>query len=275
MAVPSYEEILVKWNAESSLLELAFNSDHLIELSSKLDANVCELLAIKLGITRADINSIMNQRNTEVKILECWRQRRGSMATYGELMKALLGISRTDLAEEVVALVISSKKTSTLVNQTPTHTCSMDSTVALPLSPASSSGVEDMSPSAAVTPLSLITAPRVQTVQTQDTTLAIKELEEEFLELVTFVEATLESHDDVGIKTITRRFSMLPQSIKRQQETDENYKEIRRWILSSTTIKELFDNLTELKHWSYMTPDLLTYIVKGVKIDDMHKKIYE
>ena len=276
MAVPSYEEVLAKWNVDSSLIEIAFSDDHLIEMSSKIDTDVCELLGLKLGIPRADINSIMSHRNAgmqPVRILECWRQRRGSMATYKVLMKALLGISRTDLAEELVVLIICSKQTTTSVNQTPTHTCLMDSTVALPPSLASSSGVEDMSLSAAMSSMSLVTATRVQTVQAQDITLTLIELEKEFLELVIFVEATLESNDDVSINTITRRFSMLPQSIRRRQETDENYRETRRRILNSTTIKELFDNLTELKHWNYMAPDVLAHIVEGVKIDDMHQKI--
>ena len=256
-------------------MELTFSDDHLIEIFSKIDIDICEPLGLKLGIPRADIKKITSQRNVGMqseKILECWRQRRGSMATYKELVKALLGISRTDLAEEVVALVVSLKETTTSVNQTPTNTCFMDSTITLSPSPASSSGVEDMSLSTAMSPLSLVTAPRVQTQSTRIKS-TLTELEKEFLELVIFVEATLESSDDVGINTITRRFSMLPQSIRRQQETDENYRETRRRILNSTTIKELFDNLTELKHWSFMSPEVLAHIVKDVKIDDMHQKI--
>ena len=48
---------------------------------------------------------------------------------------------------------------------------------------------------------------------------------------------------------------MLPQSVRRQHQTDENYIATRQKILDSKTIKKLFDNLNELKHWSYMTPD--------------------
>ena len=51
---------------------------------------------------------------------------------------------------------------------------------------------------------------------------------------------------------------MLPQSIRRQQETDIDFKATRQRILDSTT-KELFNNLTALKHWSYMMPDTLEY----------------
>jgi hypothetical protein len=40
-------------------------------------------------------------------------------------------------------------------------------------------------------------------------------------------------------------------------------------------LKELFDNLTELKHWSYMSPEILTHILQDVKINDMHQKIEE
>ena len=72
-----------------------------------------------------------------------------------------------------------------------------------------------------------------------------------------------------------RRFRMLPQSIQRRYQTDQTYRKTRRMILRSKTIKELFDNLTELKHWKYMIPDTLAHIVKDVKIDDVHKKIDE
>ena len=68
---------------------------------------------------------------------------------------------------------------------------------------------------------------------------------------------------------------MLPQSVRRQHQTDENYTAIRQRILDSETVKKLFDNLTELKHWNYMTPDTLVHILKDVKIDEVHKKINE
>ena len=66
---------------------------------------------------------------------------------------------------------------------------------------------------------------------------------------------------------------MLPQSVKRLHQTDESYKETRQKILESETAKKLFDNLTELKHWNYMTPDTLAHILKDVKIDDIHKRV--
>ena len=40
-------------------------------------------------------------------------------------------------------------------------------------------------------------------------------------------------------------------------------------------VKQLFDNLTELKHWNYMMPDILAHILKGVEIDEVHTKIDE
>ena len=79
--------------------------------------------------------------------------------------------------------------------------------------------------------------------------------------------------NDVGLNTITRRFSMLPQSVKRRYQTDEHYQATKQKILESTTIKTLFDNLTDLKHWNYMMPDTLAHILKSVKIDDIHQKI--
>ena len=263
MAVPSYEDILVRWNVDSSHMKLKFSDDHKIELASKLESCTCEMLAICLGLPSSEIENIMSQRNAgvqRIRMLECWKQRCGSTATYEVLVKALLQISRTDLAEEVVAL------RGALVPTNQSQPCSVLSNLVMPSSPASSSGVEDMSPLGAMSPASSVDP-------AQDLTPVLTELEEEFYELVTFVEATLEKSEDVGINTITRRFSMLPQSIKRRQQTDENYRKTKRRILSSTTTKELFDNLTDLKHWNYMTPDILAHIVKDIKIDDIHQKI--
>ena len=263
MAVPSYEDILVRWNVDSSLMELKFSDDHKMELASKLESTTCEMLAICLGLPSSEIENIMSQRNAgvqRIRMLECWKQRRGSMATYEVLAKALLQIKRTDLAEEVVVL------REALVPTNQSQPCSVLSSLVMPPSPASSFGVEDRSPLGAMSPASSVDP-------AQDLTPALTELEEEFYELVTFVEATLEKSEAVGINTITRRFSMLPQSIKRRQQTDKKYRKTKHRILSSTTIKELFDNLTDLKHWNYMTPDILAHIVKDIKIDDIHQKI--
>ena len=263
MAVPSYEDILVRWNVDSSLMKLKFSDDHKMELASKLETSNCEVLVRHLGLDSSEIEDTKGERNAElqrIRMLECWKQRRGSMATYEVLAKALLQIKRTDLAEEVVALTFSLRETNLPTNHS--QPCSVLSSLVMPPSSASSSGVEDMSPLGAVS-----------VDPAQDLTPVLTELEREFYDLVTFVEATLEKREDVGINTITRRFSMLPQSIKRRQQTDENYRETRRRILNSTTTKELFDNLTELKHWNYMTPDILAHIVEDIKIDDIHQKI--
>ena len=107
MAVPSYEDILVRWNVDSSLMKLKFSDDHKMELASKLESSTCEMLAICLGLPSSEIENIMSQRNAgvqRIRMLECWKQRCGSMATYEVLAKALLQIKRTDLAEEVVSL---------------------------------------------------------------------------------------------------------------------------------------------------------------------------
>ena len=263
MAVPSYEDILVRWNVDSSLMEQTVSDDHKMELASKLETSNCEVLVRHLGLDSSEIDNTKGERNAElqrIRMLECWKQRCGSMATYEVLVKALLRIKRTDLAEEVVAL------RGALVSTNQSQPCSVLSSLVMPPSPASSSEVEDMSPLGAMSPASSVDT-------AQDLTPALTKLEEEFYELVTFVEATLEKSEDVGINTITRRFSMLPQSIKKQQQTDEKYRKTKRRIVRSTTIKELFDNLTDLKHWSYMTPDILAHIVKDIKIDDIHQKI--
>ena len=140
------------------------------------------------------------------------------------------------------------------------------------MSPVSSNGIEDTYSSAAASCSFPLAIKDKQTVQAVKETL--RELEEEFLKLVMFIEDALEK-SQVKLNTIIRRFSMLPQSVRRQHETDENYKEVRRSILGSKMVKQLFDNLTELKHWNYMMPDILAHILKGVEIDEVHTKINE
>ena len=243
MAVPTYEELLAHCNVDSSLMEQNVSDDHLIEFASQLDE--WKKLALYLKIPNSEIEDIKSQGGKGMKgirLLKCWRQRCGSLATYKALVIALLQISRTDLAEKVITLRQSLRDT---VQSPPSPN---ETSLVSPTSPASSSGIEDMSPPAVVSPSSLPATPSEHTAQEVISTL--KELEEEFYDLVIHVEDALKE-SKVSINTITRRFRMLPQSIKRQHETDENYKKTRRRILNSKTV---FDNLTELKHWNYMMP---------------------
>ena len=230
---------------------------HKMELASKFKSSTSEMLMSCFELPSSEIDNITSQSNAGDK-------RCGPNTTYEELAKTLLEMGRTDLAEEVVVLILALRETNLPTNQS--QPSAVQSSLVMSPSPASSSGVKDMSPLGAMSPASSVDP-------AQDLTPALTELEEEFYELVTFVEATLEKSEDVGINMITRRFSMLPQSIKRRQQTDENYRKTKRRILSSTTIKELFDNLSDLKHWNYMTPDILAHIVKDIKIDDIHQKI--
>ena len=257
MAVPTYDELLARNNIKKSTMRQPIEDKHLREISLSLDT--WERLARHLGIPNTDIRSIKSHGDEEEqrdRMLECWKQRCGSGATYEELVKVLLRLNRTDLAEKVTSLILS-----TCFSEAKTQPNPLECSLVLPPSQAiaSSCGIEDMSS---------IVHCEMHIVST------LQKLEEEFFQLVTFVEDTLENNM-VDITTITRRFRMLPQSVKRQQETDKDYKETRRRILNSTTIKDLFDNLTELKHWNYMIPDVLTHIVQDVKRDDIHQKIEE
>ena len=65
---------------------------------------------------------------------------------------------------------------------------------------------------------------------------------------------------------------MLPDSLRRRHRTDENYITLRKNILDSKSVKELFDHLTALKHWSYMIPDTLVHIVQDVKLKIYNKR---
>ena len=99
----------------------------------------------------------------------------------------------------------------------------------------------------------------------------LKELRDDFFHLNNGVEDSLKK-SGINLEVLTRRFRMLPRSIRRQEEA---FSEIRQRALKSTTIKELFDNLTGLKHWSYMTPEILTYIVQDVKEVHFDMAVYE
>jgi hypothetical protein len=236
--------------------------------------DVLETLARFLGIPNSDITVIKNQGcaiEQRMRMLECWKQRRGSMATYEAMVKALLKINRTDLAEKIITLRQSSNTIQTVTTRK-SLSSPKESSLISPTFPASSSGIEETSLKAAMSPLSLPATPNEY--PTQDVISTLRELEEEFYDLVIFIEETLEN-SEVSLNTITRRFRMLPQSVRRQHQTDENYTATRQRILKSQSMKELFDNLTELKHWNYMTPDTLAHILKDVKIDDVHKKINE
>ena len=102
----------------------------------------------------------------------------------------------------------------------------------------------------------------------------LKELRNDFFHLINGVEDSLKNNS-ISVEVLTRRFRMLPQSIRRQQQIDGSFSDIRQRALKSTTVKELFDNLTELKHWSFMTPEILTYIIQDVKEVHFDTAIYE
>ena len=272
MAVPTYDELLVHYDIDSSLMRETFDDKCLRQFSLTLD--VWETLAKFLEMPNLDIMNIKSHGDVVVqtlKMLEYWKQRRGSKATYEAMVKALLQISRTDLAEKVITLRRSSRDVNTLKTTTNNQTlsCHKESSLTAPTSPASSSGIEDAYSPVAMSPLSLSATPSQHTAQVITT---LRELEEEFYDLVIYIENTLEK-SQVSLNAITRRFSMLPQSIRRQHETDTDYKETRRRILDSDSVKKLFDNLTGLKHWNYMTPDTLAHVIQDVKIADIHKRI--
>ena len=270
MAVPTYDELLAHYDMEKSIMKQTFNDEDLI-------LDTWERPAKFLGMPISDITSIKSQGDPEeqrLKMLERWKQRRGSLATHEAMVKALLEISRTDLAEKVIILRCFLGDTPTLEAATTNQSllCPKESSLTASTSPASSSGIQDACSPVAMSPLSLPATPSEQTAQEVISTL--RELEEEFYDLVIYAEDTLEN-SKVSLNTIIRRFHMLPQSVRRQHQTDENYEEIRKSILNLNTIKELFDNLTELKHWNFMTPDTLAHIIQDVKTDDMHKKLVE
>ena len=164
MAVPTYEELIAHCKMDSSLMESTFSDDYLIEFASQLDE--WEKLALSLKIPSSETEDIKSQGGKGMKgirLLQCWKQRRGSLATYKALVKALLQISRTDLAEKAIALQKSSQDT--------THSsCPLSPSLATSTLPTSSSGTEDMS---AISPSTLLATPTEQTVQEVISTLRV------------------------------------------------------------------------------------------------------
>ena len=266
MAVSSYYNLLARWNMDEALMELTVEDEHLRELGTNLESY--EMLGSYLEIPDPVVKGTISQGNVEmqgVRLLKCWKQRCGSAATYEAMVKALLQIKRTDLAEKVTAMTRTFMNTS---QSPPSSPCEIN--LATPTSPASSSGLEDMPSPAASNPSSLVMSPIVQTQQ--DVIPTLEELEEEFYQLVQFIKSTLMTYE-VHVDTLTSRFEMLPQSIRRRHETDKLYTATRQKILDSTTTKELFNNLTALKHWNYKMPETLTYILRDVKVDDIHQML--
>ena len=267
MAIPTYDELLARKRVATLTMEQTFDKDDLHKFSLELDR--WEKLARFIGIPNPEIENIKSQGDMDeqkVRMLDCWKQRQGSMATYEAMARILLTISRTDLAEKVISLASVTQEDPssepTLLNE------------ATPPSPGNSSGIEEMSPqtSASLSPTTVLANPSVHTAQQEVVISNLRELENEFYELVNYIESTLK-RNGVCLDTILRRFRMLPDSLKRRHRTDENYSTIRKNILNSKSVKELFDYLTELKYWSYMIPDTLAHIVQDIKIDDIQQKI--
>ena len=101
MAVPTYDELLDHCDVEKSIMKQTVDDKHLRQFSLMLD--IWETLAKFLEMPTSDIANIKSQGDAieqKLKMLECWKQRRGSMATYEAMVKVLLQISRTDLAEK-------------------------------------------------------------------------------------------------------------------------------------------------------------------------------
>ena len=220
MAVPTYDELLARSGIDAFIMEHTFEDNHLRELSLIIDK--WERLARSLELPKTDIESISRQRDVEEqrdRMLECWKQRCGSAATYEMMTKALLRINRTDLAEKVAALRLTS------------------SDAQIPEVRGNKPRICNSEPCLNAPPSSVSQNDRIPLVQ--GIIPSLKTLEEDFqVDLVTKVEVTLEENE-VEIEIITRRFRMLPQSVRRQLETDERYEKTRQKILDLRTIKDL------------------------------------
>ena len=91
MALPTYDELLAHYDMEKFIMKQTFDDEDLKQFSLTLD--MWETLAKLLGMPNSDIANIKSQGDVEeqnLRILECWKQRQGSMATYEAMVKALL-----------------------------------------------------------------------------------------------------------------------------------------------------------------------------------------
>ena len=193
MAVPTYDELVGRHNVDSFAMEEVLGDDQLMKLASNLDH--WEILAKHLKIPSSEIENIKSKGDLgwqKINILECWKQRCGQAATYKAMVKALLQINRTDLADMVLESLQSANQS--LPSPAVTH---MDTSTL----PANSSGIENRSSLAAMSPLSLPATPSEHTAQEVISTLT--ELEEEFYDLVVHIEDTLEK-SKACLNTITR-----------------------------------------------------------------------
>ena len=119
MAVPTYDDLLARHDIENSIMKLTFSDEDLRQFSLSLDT--LEKLARSIGLPSPDIANIKSQGDAEeqrIRMLECWKQRCGSTATYEAMVKALLQIGRTDLAEKVITLRTSPRGIPTLESAT-------------------------------------------------------------------------------------------------------------------------------------------------------------
>ena len=159
-------------------MKVPFNLRHF-----SLSLYMWEKVARFMGLPGPDVASIKSFGDAEeqrIRMLECWKQRYGSVAMYEAMVKVLLLISRNDLAEKVITLRQSSRAICTLESTTANQilSCPIESSLEAPTSPASSSEIEDASSSAAMSTMSLPATPSEQKV-----ILSLRELEEEFYDL--------------------------------------------------------------------------------------------
>ena len=282
MALLTYDELLIEEQIESSTMEHIVQNSDLLNLSFKLDR--WELLANSLELESSDVESIRSCGNMEeqrLKMLQLWKQR-NVRATYEVLTRAMLRIRRTDLAV-IVAKMVSSRASSDDQKSTAVTDCTRSARSSLSTSNentshplASSSEIIPLGPLAPRFPVhtcyssGFVIAP--STCLSWDIGTTIQELEGDFHKLLIQIEHILEEN---GIKScaLVSRFRCLPESVKRQHQTDRKYTRTRRRILNSETIRELFDNLTELKNWNFMMPETLYEILRDVDIEEIHKKV--
>ena len=105
MDVPTYEDLLLRYEVDNFCMKQTFRDEHLVEVGSQLDK--WETLAWHIEIPTSEIENIKRECNNEVKgiqLLQCWKRGCGFKATYKALVILLLKINRADLAGKVVAL---------------------------------------------------------------------------------------------------------------------------------------------------------------------------
>ena len=115
----TFDDLIDRYCLERHLLESRVTQDHLLDVSMFLEH--WKVFARAAGLTNPDIEAIRHNEYTEedrrYKALLLWQQKKAFLATYSELIRIMLRIQKTDLAEQVCKFVNEMGENSTVAGK--------------------------------------------------------------------------------------------------------------------------------------------------------------